>query len=178
MPELTADITRPDIVYSDRMTLSLGDGQVELIHPGSNHSVDATVMNFPAERVAFATEFIVDAATGGGVLSWPAACGSVPGFDSAPLADWIDSIRTVEAIDFDILVPGHQWILLTPADVAEGRGLYESLVAEVSAGMSRGESLAELTRTLLFEDYRDWNGYDARRVRNIEAAYHNLRIYR
>lgn len=178
MAELSADIRRPDIVYSDRMTLILGDGRVELLHPGRNHSVDATVMYFPAQRAVFATEFIVDAATTGGSRAWPAACGTVPGFDSTPLADWIGSIRAVEALDFDVLIPGHQNILLTPADVAEGRELYEDLVAAVSMGMSQGKSLEELTETLTFEKYRDWTGYAERRVRNIEAAYHNLRIYR
>ena len=123
MSELRADIVLPDIVYSDRMTLTLGDGRVDLMHPGSNHSVDATVMYFPTQRAAFATEFIVDAATSGGAKSWPAACGSSPGFDSSPLAEWISSIRAVESLDFDVLIPGHQNVFLTPADVAEGRVL-------------------------------------------------------
>src|SRR5262245_61086012 len=59
--ELQADIRRPDIVYSERMRISLGGRTVELIHPGLNHSDDATVMLFRNERVLFATEFLADA---------------------------------------------------------------------------------------------------------------------
>src|SRR5262245_33540183 len=48
--ELQADIVRPNVVYSERMRIELGGKTVELVHPGLNHSDDATVMLFPAER--------------------------------------------------------------------------------------------------------------------------------
>ena len=54
----------------------------------------------------------------------------------------------------------------------------EDLVRQVSAGMSEGKSLAELQKTLLFEKYKDWNGYAQRRAPSIESAYNNLRLYR
>ena len=168
---------KPDLVYSQRMTLVLGGQTVELIHPGLNHAVDATVMYFPAERAVFATEFIVDAGTTG-FRSWPAACGMSPGFDGTPLAEWVRSIRAVEALDFDLLVPGHQGIQLTKGDVVELRIFLQDLVSGVSAGMSQGRSLDDLKRTLTFDKYRDWTGYDQRRTLNIEAAYNNLRTYR
>ena len=177
MAEYFADVRKPDIVYSQRMQLVLGGQTVELMYPGQNHSVDATVMYFPAERAVFATEFIVDAGTTG-FRSWPAACGSSPGFDGTPLAEWIRSIRAVEALDFDLLVPGHQSIQLARGDVAELRVFLEDLVAAVSAGLSQGKSLDDLKRTLTFDKYRDWTGYEQRRPFNIEAAYNNLRIYR
>ncbi len=166
-----------NLVYSDRMKIVLGGQTVELFYPGQNHSVDATVMYFPAERAVFATEFIVDAGTSG-FRSWPAACGGNPGFDGTPLSEWIRSIKSVEALDFDILVPGHQGIQLTKADVTELRVFFEDLVSTVSAGMSQGKSLDELKRTLTFDKYRSWTGYEQRRAFNIEAAYNNLRTYR
>jgi glyoxylase-like metal-dependent hydrolase (beta-lactamase superfamily II) len=177
LAEYWADIRTPDLVYSERMTLVLGGQTVELLYPGQNHAVDATVMYFPAERAVFATEFIVDAGTTG-FRSWPAACGLSPGFDGTPLAEWIRSIRAVEALDFDVLVPGHQQIQLTRADVAETRVFLEDLVAAVSAGLSQGKSLDELKRSLAFDKYKDWTGYEQRRALNVEAAYNNLRIYR
>ena len=88
LAEYWTDVRKPDLVYSQRMKLVLGGQTVELIHPGQNHAVDATVMYFPAERAVFATEFIVDAGTTG-FRSWPAACGASPGFDGTPLAEWI-----------------------------------------------------------------------------------------
>jgi len=174
--ELQADIRRPDIYYSQRMTLTLGGKTVELIYPGENHSNDATVLYFPAERVVFATEFISDVAlpATGSPLSFPSACGP---FDGSPLSEWIRSYRTVEALDFDIFAGGHG-ALGTKADVTANRQFFEDLVAAVSAGMAQGKSLAELQQTLMFEKYKDWSGYAARRAPTIESAYRNLQLYR
>jgi glyoxylase-like metal-dependent hydrolase (beta-lactamase superfamily II) len=174
--ELQADIRKPDIVYSERMQLSLGGKRVELIFPGKNHSDDATVVLFPAERVAFATEFISDVAlpATASPRAFPSACGP---FDGSPLSEWIRSYRRVEALDFDVFAGGHG-ALATKADVTAVREFFEDLVKTVSAGMSQGKSLAELQQTLLFEKYRDWNGYGVRRAPTIESAYNNLRLYR
>src|SRR5262245_5802300 len=174
--ELQADIRPPDILYSDRMWLTLGGKKVELIFPGKNHSDDATVLYFPAERVVFATEFISDVALPAtdSPLSFPSACGP---FDGNPLSEWIRSYRTVESLDFDIFAGGHG-ALATKADVTANRQFFEDLVAAVSAGMAQGKSLAELQQTITLEKYRDWAGYAARRAPTIESAFNNLRLYR
>ena len=174
--ELQTDIRRPDILYSERMRLTLGGKTVELIYPGRNHSDDATVLYFPAERVVFATEFISDVAlpATGSPLSFPSACGP---FDGSPLSEWIRSYRTVEALDFDIFAGGHG-ALATKADVTANRVFFEELVAAVSSGMAQGKSLAELQQSLMFEKYKDWSGYAARRAPTIDSAYRNLQLYK
>ena len=174
--ELQQDIRRPDIYYSDRMRLTLGGKTVELIYPGENHSNDATVLYFPAEHVVFATEFISDVAlpATGSPLSFPSACGP---FDGSPLAEWIRSYGTVEALDFDIFAGGHG-ALATKADVTANRVFFEELVAAVSAGMAQGKSLEDLQKSLLLEKYKDWNGYAARRAATIDSAYRNLQMYK
>jgi len=174
--ELQANIRPPDILYSDRMQLLLAGKKVELIHPGKNHSDDATVAYFPAERVVFATEFISDVAlpANGSPRAFPSACGP---FDGSPLSEWIRSYRTVEALDFDVFAGGHG-ALAAKTDVAAVREFFEDLAAAVSAGMAQGKSLGELQETILLEKYRDWAGYAARRAPTIESAFHNLRLYR
>jgi glyoxylase-like metal-dependent hydrolase (beta-lactamase superfamily II) len=172
--ELQADIVRPDIVYSDRMRIELGGKVVELIYPGQNHSNDATVMLFPQERVVFATEFLADALVVDDMHALPSACGP---FDGSPLAEWIKSYRTVEALDFDVLAPGHGR-LFTKADVVDTRRYFEDLTAAVSAGMAAGQSLEQLMQSVRLERYRDWVNYDRLRENNIEAAYRNLQLYR
>ncbi len=64
------------------------------------------------------------------------------------------------------------------ADVAEDRQFFDDLVAEVSAGMAQGKSLAELKQSILLEKYKDWASYQRLREDVIEAAYNNLKIYR
>jgi len=135
--ELQADIQPPNIVYSQRMRLNLGGKVVELVHPGLNHADDATVMLFPEQRVLFATEFLADALVTDNIHSLPSACGP---FDGSPLAEWIKSYRTVEALDFDILAPGHG-ALFKKSDVTDTREYFEALAAAVAAGMAAGKSL-------------------------------------
>ena len=175
MQEYYAEVRRPDIVYSERMTITLGGETVRLIYPGKNHADDGTVLLFPAERVAFAADFPADALVGTTLRSLPSACGN---FDSHPLADWIQSYRAIEKLDFDRLAGGHGSALFTKADVAEARQYMEDLMAAVSGGMSQGKSLDELKRTVRLEKYKDWKFYDRLREDNIEAAYNNLKIYR
>ena len=173
--ELYADVPPPDITYSERMTLRLGDETVQLIFPGKNHADDGTVLYFPAERVVFSTDFPADALVGKSMRSLPSACGA---FDQHPMAEWIRSYRTIEALDFDILAQGHGAVNFTKADVTEGREYFEYLRDQVSAAMAKGMSLDEMRRTLMLEKYKDWAYYDRLRVMNIEAAYNNLSTYK
>lgn len=172
--EMQRDIRRPDIVYSDRMRLELGGKSVELIHPGLNHADDATVMLFPEDRVVFATEFLADALVTDDIHSLPSACGP---FDGSPLAEWIRSYRTVEFLDFDIVVPGHGEVF-DKSSVTDSREYFEDLAAAVSAGMAAGHSMEELQRTVRLEKYKDWAHYERLLADNIEAAYLNLKLYR
>jgi glyoxylase-like metal-dependent hydrolase (beta-lactamase superfamily II) len=171
--ELQADIRPPDIVYSERMRITLGGRAVELIFPGLNHSDDATVMYFPAERVVFATEFLADALVRNDPRSLPSACSA---FDRHPLAEWIRSYRTVEALDFDRVAPGHGDVF-DKAVVTETREYFEYLVSEVSAGIRSGRPLEELLKTITLDRYKHWANYDRLRRMNVEAAYLNLTRY-
>lgn len=172
--ELQADIRPPDVTYSERLRLTLGGRSVELIFPGLNHSDDATVMLFPRERVVFATEFLADALVTTNPRSLPSSCGA---FDRHPLSEWIRSYRTVEALDFDRVAPGHGAVF-DKVVVTETREFFEYLVAEVSAGIRSGRPLPELVKTITLERYKDWGNYERLRAMNVEAAYHNLVRYR
>lgn len=56
--EILGDVVAPETTYTDRRTISLGGKTVELIYPGPNHSDDATVVYFPAERVVYGVDWI------------------------------------------------------------------------------------------------------------------------
>jgi glyoxylase-like metal-dependent hydrolase (beta-lactamase superfamily II) len=173
--ELYADVPRPTLSYSQRMSLTLGGRTLQLIFPGKNHADDGTVIYFPAEKVAFSTDFPADALVGPSMRSLPSACGA---FDEHPMAEWIASYRTIEALDFDLLAQGHGQVNFTKRDVTEGREYFEYLRDQVQAGMKAGKSLDELRRTLMLEKYKDWAFYERLRVMNIDAAYNNLSTYK
>jgi glyoxylase-like metal-dependent hydrolase (beta-lactamase superfamily II) len=172
--ELQQDIVRPDLFFSDRMTISLGGKTVELLHPGKNHGNDMTVVYFPDERVVFATDMIADALVRADIRSLPSACGPL---DGTPIAEWIRSYRAVEALDFDIFAGGHG-AFFTKADVALSRQFLEDLRDAVTAGLQQGLSLAQMQEQIRLEQYAGWAYYDRLRTKNIEAAYRNLILYR
>jgi hypothetical protein len=105
----------------------------------------------------------------------PSACGP---FDGSPLAEWIKSYRTVEELDFDVLVTGHGSAFSDKAVVRDTRQFFEDLRAEVAAGMAAGQSLEQLKESVKLERYKDWANYERLRANNVEAAYRNLLTYR
>ena len=172
--EFQTDIVKPDITYSDHMTLTLGGKTVELMHPGKNHGNDMTVVLFPDERVVFATDMIADALVRNDIRSVPSACGPM---DGTPIAEWIKSYKAVYKLDFDTFAGGHG-DFFTKADVALPIQFLEDLQAAVTTALQQGLSLEEMKATIKLEQYRDWAYYDRLLVKSVEAAYLNLTQFR
>ncbi len=171
--EWFADAPKPDMVYSERMSLSFGGRRIDLVFPGLNHADDGTAVFFPAEKVLFSTDFPADALVGKSMRSLPSACGA---FDQHPISEWIKSYRTLEALDFDILAQGHGAQNFTRQDLVEGREFFEDLQAAVAAGMREGKTLDEMKRTITLDKYKDWAFYRLL-PDDIEAAYLNMKAH-
>lgn len=157
-------VVPPESTYASRRTITLGGKIVELIHPGRmGHAPDFTVLRFPAERVVFAVDFI--------------AIKTVPGSNTlgggAAIADYVNAIKAVEALDFDIVAPGHG-PMGTKADVAAHRQYYERLAVRVSAAVAAGQTLQQLQAAKIMDEYRDWIEYDEDNDINIANAYKTL----
>jgi glyoxylase-like metal-dependent hydrolase (beta-lactamase superfamily II) len=156
-PEMMAEVHPPDMLYRDRTTITLGGRRLEVVHPGPNHSRDMSVVYFPDERAVFSADFHYVKRLQG---AWGA-------FDRTPLADWIASLKTIEALDFDLIVPAHT-DNGTRQDAIDERGFFEDLVAAVSAGMAAGRTLAELKETITLDKYREWGGYGPGGHQNLD----------
>lgn len=169
------DIHKPDITYSDRMSIKFGGRTIEFVFPGLNHADDGTVLFFPEEKVAFSTDFPSDALVTTSMKSIPSACGA---FDQHPLTEWLKSYHTIEDLDFDILSQGHGHNDFTRADLVAARKFYEDLRDAVVAGMAEGKTLEQLKASVKLPQYKDWRYYDLLMADNVEAAYLNLKRYR
>ena len=91
--------------------------------------------------------------------------------------DWIDSLKKVETLDFDILVPGHGAVG-KKADVAVHRGYLQDLYDGVVAGARAGKSLDELKASLTLDKYKDWGRYKEWRTMNIEGVFQRVQLQR
>ena len=71
------------------------------------------------------------------------------------MPDWIESLRGVEAMEFDILVPGHG-PLGTRANVTTFREYLQDLRSEVVRYARDGKSVDEMKQLITLPKYAAW----------------------
>jgi glyoxylase-like metal-dependent hydrolase (beta-lactamase superfamily II) len=150
------------MVFKDRMTVTLGGSEVEIIHVGQmTHTLDMSVILFPEQRAVFAVDFL--------------SVGRLPfrALNQGPLNEWLNAIRAVEMLDVDVVVTGHGTVG-DLSDVAAHRRYLEELRDLVAAGIERGASVEELQGEILMEPYQDWMNYADFRTQNVEGMYRIL----
>ena len=155
----------PNITFSENMTIILGGKTIELSYLGQSHSDNMIVMSFPQQRVLFAVDFIPIKA-----LPWKTLTDSY-------IPDWIDAVKKVEAMDFDILMPGHG----SPgskADVIALRKYMEELYAAVLSGIRQGQTLQQLQENIKMSEYEGWHAHDTQLSLNIEGMYKQISLHR
>jgi glyoxylase-like metal-dependent hydrolase (beta-lactamase superfamily II) len=152
----------PQITFSDAMTIELGGRTVELSYLGEGYSQSLIVMRFPAEKALFTADLVT-------VKRLPFAT-----LEDTYFPQWIDAIRQVEAMDFEILLPGHGQ-LGTKADASDHRAYLEDLYTAVLEGVLENRSLEEMQDTITLDAYKDWIQYDEWRAMNIEGMHKQIR---
>lgn len=144
--------------FATTRTVSLGGTVVELLYLGPNHGDGMIAMRFPKERILFAVDFI------------PVQSLAYRDFPGAVFPEWLESLTRAEALDFDILVPGHGPVG-RKADVGLHRAYLEDLRDQVTRQVKAGKSLADTQTLVNLEKYRSWSGYGEMRDLNIEGMY-------
>jgi len=155
----------PQVTFSDRLSLDLGGTVVELSYTGRNHSDNSIVMRFPKERILFAVDFI------------PVASVAFRDFPDAYVEDWIESLKRVEQLDFDILAPGHG-----PLGKKEHVGMFRDYLTELRGAVLKyareGKSLDDMKSLIKMEKYAKWAGYEQMLQLNIEGMYQHVQMHR
>ena len=151
----------PDLTFTDRMSIDLGGKHVELIYTGKNHSDNSLVVLLPQEKLLFAVDFIpVD------TVAYRALPDGYPD-------DWIESLKQVERLDFDTLVPGHGKVG-RKEQVRLFREYLEDLRAAVLAQVQKGAGLEEAKKAVQLPKYESWQRYADWFPENVEGMYRYL----
>ncbi len=140
-------VPQPDLTFRTAARLTIGTKTFEFAHVGKGgHSDDLMVTIVRPDNVAFAVDFV-------SVKRLPYR--TIPGGSIEAL---IGQIRVLEALDFEILLPGHG-NTGTKEDAALSRIYLEDLSAVVTTGLAAGKSrdaiLAD-ARTALGPAYGTW----------------------
>src|SRR6476620_4174442 len=158
-----ADPTTPDptLTFTDRLVIDLGGKHVELIYTGKNHSDNSLVMLLPQHKLLFAVDFI------------PVETMAYRTMRSDYPDDWIESLKRVEQLEFDTLVPGHGKIG-RKEHVRLFRGYLEDLRGAVLEQVKKGASLEETKKAVQLPKYESWSRYADWFPENVEGMYRYL----
>ncbi|MEE8348412.1 MAG: MBL fold metallo-hydrolase [Acidobacteriota bacterium] len=157
-----SEVRAPDITFTDRRTITLGGKSVEIIYTGNiTHTDDMSVLYLEDDGVVFVCDFI-------SIKRLPFRT-----LGNDRLDAWLNSIRAVEMLDFDYVLPAHGKVG-NKADVTAHRHYLEELREAVAGGIAAGRSLEQLQQSILLEKYQDWLNFETQRTQNIEGMYNLL----
>ncbi len=158
-----ADPNKPSIRFTGNLTLRVGDHTFELLHtPG--HSKGQIAVHIPEERVVFTGDTIFN-----GCQTW---------VNEANPDQWLASLRVLEALEVDHVIPGHGPVC-TPSCYRVQAAFLREWVAAVALGMAKGWSKAECVQRISFLDRfpvdigQEYMGPSVQRL-NVAALYDYL----
>jgi glyoxylase-like metal-dependent hydrolase (beta-lactamase superfamily II) len=147
----------PTITFTDRLTLSLGDLNIQLINmPG--HTAYQVAVVIPHEKVVFTSDNIFYK-----VQAW--LHGALP-------FKWLDSLKQLMELDADVLVPGHGAIC-DRSYIPEISSFIQKWIDVVTAAIHQGLSVEEAQDTIsLLDHYPMERGSEAmgERVQRMNVA--------
>ncbi len=159
-------LTWPTLTFHRRMTLWLGDLEVQIIHIGRSHTAGDTVVWVPRHRVLFS----------GDVVEF----GATPYCGDAHFADWPATLDAAQALDPLAIVPGRGRALVTPAECRQAiegtRAFTADLFAVVrQAGDAPLKAVYDQAIAALRPKYGHWVIFDHCMPFNVSRAYDEAR---
>ncbi len=162
--ESVPGLTWPTLTFSDRMTLYLGQREVQLMHIGKGHTKGDIIAWLPADKICFSGDLV--------------EYGAAPYAGDAYPSEWPDTLTRLEALGAEKMVPGRGEALTDPAQVKEAIALtreFVSLLAESArAGVAEDLSLKETferTRAVLEPKFGDWVIFEHCLPFDVSRAY-------
>jgi cyclase len=127
-------LTRPTRTFSGRLELDVGGRTVELIEVGPAHTQGDLIVHVPDARVVFAADV--------------AFVGSTPVMWAGPLERWLRALDTIEALEPEVVVPGHGPVT-DVAGLVTLRAYWTYLDAAVWPRLTRGMKPTEVARQIV-----------------------------
>ena len=133
-------IVLPNVTLDSSVVIHLGDREVRLIHAGSGNTPGDIAVYLPREKILATGDLVVHPS--------PFAYGS-------EIAPWIDTLKRIRELEAAVIIPGHGPVMRDKTYVDLVIGLFESLVAQVSAAKKAGLSLDETRKKIDLSSFRD-----------------------
>ncbi|MBM4313809.1 MAG: MBL fold metallo-hydrolase [Deltaproteobacteria bacterium] len=128
-------IKMPSITFSERLRLHVGNHTIEAIHlPG--HTEGHIGVYIPQERIFFAGDNFCN--------------GTQPSLAHCLPLEWVASLKRIESMEIDVVVPGHGE-MSGLKEVAAFRRFIETCIEMTRAAIREGKSKEQAAETLSFE---------------------------
>jgi glyoxylase-like metal-dependent hydrolase (beta-lactamase superfamily II) len=157
-------LTWPTLTFNGKMTLWLGQLEVQLLQLGRGHTAGDTVVWLPQERILFSGDLVESDAT--------------PYAGDAYFKDWPATLDKLAALKPNKLVPGRGPALENEAQVVAGlngtRAFVSDVYAAVQAGAAAGKDLTAVykeTMQALRPKYGQWVIFDHCMPFDVSRAY-------
>ena len=146
----------PTVRFKDTKSVQFGGKTFELTWLGEGHGKDLIAVVVRPENVAFITD--------------AASPKRLPyrDFPRSNIDGWINQIRKIETLEFDIFAPAHGKVGVK-ADAVDARIYIEKLRARVLNGLKAGKTVDDLVKTVTMKGYKDWQQYGTFRELNVRG---------
>jgi glyoxylase-like metal-dependent hydrolase (beta-lactamase superfamily II) len=118
----------PNLLISDALTIHSGQREIRLWHPGTGNTPGDLVMWLPQEKILASGDIVV----------WPTPYGH-----GGRAKEWAETLRTIVAMDFEILIPGHGDVQTNRDYLNVMANTLESIASQVDALSAQGKTLEE-----------------------------------
>jgi glyoxylase-like metal-dependent hydrolase (beta-lactamase superfamily II) len=141
-----ARVTLPTMTFDHRLVIHRGGREIHLLFLGRAHTAGDVVAYIPSERV---------------VATGDLMHGLLPYMGDGFPDEWPATLRALEALEFDRVIPGHGSIQEGKGVLAQFRGYVEEITEKVSRGVERGQTLDELKKTITVDTLASLKAGDA-----------------
>jgi len=145
----------PTRTFSGQLDIKVGDKDVQLIEVGPAHTDGDTLIYVPHDRVIFTGDILFIDTT---PIIW-----------AGPVRNWIKACDFIEALDVDVIVPGHGPIT-DKKGVRQVRDYLEFIDREAKTRFDAGMSYYEAAVDIALGEYRNWLDPE-RIVVNVYSLY-------
>nr|WP_249129661.1 MULTISPECIES: quinoprotein relay system zinc metallohydrolase 2 [Bradyrhizobium] len=152
-------IVPPTLLVQDTLTLDLGSRRLTLrAWPAGHSDNDLTVFD-ETSRTLFAGDLVF-------LRHIPVMDGSIRG--------WLGTLRELETIPAQRVVPGHGPVSEWPAALTDERRYLMALLADVRASNRKGETLRTAADKAAASERSQWQLFDDYNARNATAAFSEI----
>lgn len=154
----------PQITYRDRLTIRLGDKEIQILYLGRGHTRGDSIIFVPQDRIAYVSElFFSD---------------QFLYINDGYGLSWLKTLDAIEALPADILVPGHGPIPEDPQGTRQGLHRFRQLLVDlrdaVQQEIARGATEEQAAAAIKLPQYEKMQGYTSQREVAVRRMYQEM----